>query len=102
MADDAPTRQLQRLCEYRRKTVDDIIRVSNELTSLLKDYFPQALAWVGELASPLACDLLWQWPSLASLQKASRHRLRQFHLEHGWSAGPALEQRLEQIARRSP
>lgn len=102
VADDAPTRQLQRLCEYRRKTVDDITRVSNELTSLLKDYFPQALAWAGELASPLACDLLWQWPSLASLQKASRHRLRQFHLEHGWSAGPALEQRLEQIRSAQP
>src|SRR5207253_10044802 len=37
--DDAMTRQLRLLVEYRRKTVADRTRLTNRLTDLLKTYF---------------------------------------------------------------
>ena len=57
VADDADTRSLQLLVEGRRKLVNQMTRLTNRLTSHLKNYYPQAL----ELASasrnrmPAAC-----------------------------------------------
>ena len=62
--DDAMTRQLRLLVEYRRKTVADRTRLTNRLTDLLKTYFPQALDWLGDLRSLGACEFLGAWPTL--------------------------------------
>ena len=40
------------------KTVNKRVRLTNELTQLLKEYFPQALDWAGELDRMMACDFL--------------------------------------------
>ena len=66
--DTVESRKLQALCEQRRKLVDQRVSLTNCLTSLLKQYFPQALDWVGDLASVQACDFLMQWPTLAAVQ----------------------------------
>ena len=42
--DTVEARRLQLLCEHRRKLVNHRVALTNRLTSLLKQYFPQALA----------------------------------------------------------
>ena len=49
--DTVTARQLRLLCEHRRKLVNLRGGRTNRLTSLLKQYFPQALDWVGALDS---------------------------------------------------
>ena len=56
--DTVESRTLQALCEQRRKLVNHRVALTNRLTSLLKQYFPQALDWVGDVASVQACDFL--------------------------------------------
>ena len=56
--DTVAARTLGLLCEQRRKLVQHRVAVTNRLTSVLKQYFPQALDWVGTLASRQGCDFL--------------------------------------------
>jgi hypothetical protein len=67
--DDEQTRTLRYLVEHRRRLVGDRTRLSNRLTSLLKCYFPQVLAWFPDLRTELVCDFLLRWSSLESLQE---------------------------------
>src|SRR5215831_19662072 len=64
LPDTMETRRLQILAEYRRKLVNNRIRHSNRITSLLKMYFPQALDWAGELGTVQSCDFLLKWPHI--------------------------------------
>jgi len=47
---------LLRLVEFRRKMVGKRVRLTNELTQLLKEYFPAALDSIGNLDTIMACD----------------------------------------------
>ena len=100
--DDPSSRQLRLLVEERRKLVAQKTRLTNELTSRLKSYFPQALDWVGELDTRLACDFLQRWPRLDSLQKARPAQLEQFYRRHHCYRSALIQQRLEQIRQAQP
>ena len=76
------TRELSMLCESRRKFVALRTRLSNRLTSSLKLYFPQALEWLDDLTTPLACDFLLRWPTLEALQQAKPQTIRKFFYAH--------------------
>jgi transposase len=80
---DEQTRSLQLLTEGRRKLVDDMTALTNQLTSVLKTYYPQALDWAGELTSEQACAFLEKWPVLTELQKSRPFRIREFYEKHG-------------------
>jgi transposase len=80
--DDADTRQLRLLVEYRRRMVNERTRCMERIIALLKTYFPQALMWAGALDHPAAWDFLEQWTSLAALQQASDKQL-QSHYRKG-------------------
>jgi len=54
--DTVESRLLLALCEQRRKLVNHRVALTNRLTSLLKQYFPQALEWVGDVNSRQGCD----------------------------------------------
>ena len=98
--DDGPTRLLGRLCELRRKTVDRRTQLTNAMRTALKEYFPQALALVGEvLYTPLALDFLERWPDLLSLKAARPSTIKRFYYLHNVRRPEALQQRLELIAR---
>ena len=84
--DDADTRCLRLLAENRRKLVHRRTALTNQLTSLLKESFPQAL----------------DWPSLPALQKTSPSRLRNFYRRHTRDDAQTLQQRLEQIRQAQP
>jgi transposase len=81
--DDSLTRELSLLVEYRRQLVDDRKRLTNRVRDLLKQYFPQALDWAGELGSLLAIDFLTKWPKLEAIQKTSPQKIRDFYRAHG-------------------
>jgi hypothetical protein len=79
LPDTVEARKLQLLCEQRRKLLNQRVALTNRLTSLLKQYFPQALEWVGDLASRQSCDFLAQWPTLAAVQQARPSAIRKFY-----------------------
>jgi transposase len=98
--EEVATRQLAGLSEARRRTVDHRTQLTNELRSVLKGYYPQALELVGEqLHSPLALDFLRRWPSLPDLKAARPAAIKGFYQRHNVRRPQALTQRLELIAR---
>lgn len=100
--DDPDTRCLRLLSEERRQLVDQKTALTNQVTSLLKGYFPQALLWAGDLDSRRACDFLEKWPSLEALQKSSKATLEKFYHDHGCPSGQSLDARLEEIRQAQP
>jgi len=102
LPDDELTRTITLLVEYRRQLVAAQTGLSNRLTSLLKLYYPQALAWAGELTTVQACDFLQRWPTLAQVQQAAPAKLRQFYLTHGCRKADVIEQRLQEIKLAQP
>lgn len=102
VADDAQTRLIALLDEQRRQLVDDRTALTNRLTALLKSYFPQALAWAGDLAAPLAWDFLAPWPSLEAAQRAPRLQVFKVYRAHTRRTPEQMEQLLEQIRTARP
>jgi transposase len=100
--DDAQTRQIQMLGEHRRTLVEDRTALTNRLTSLLKQSFPQALEWAGELSKPRACEFLRRWPSLHAVQQAHRSQVRHFYLQYGGRDINSLDNWLDQIRQAQP
>jgi transposase len=96
--DTVEARTLQALCEQRRKLVNQRVAVTNRMTSLLKQYFPQALDWVGDVATRQGCDFLMKWPELASVQRARPHALRTFYQQHNCRKAVVIDERIRQIA----
>ena len=100
--DTVAARTLCLLCEQRRKLVQHRVAVTNRLTSVLKQYFPQALDWVGTLASQQGCDFLRTWPTLAAVQRARPATVRRFYHQHNCRRATVVAHRLEQIATAVP
>src|SRR5215510_13204213 len=94
--DDVQTRSLGLLTEGRRNLVDQSTALTNQLTALLKGYYPQALRWIGTLDTTWACDFLQQWPTLQSLQASSRRQILRFYETHPRVALD-LQEQLKQI-----
>jgi transposase len=97
--EDGQTRQLAYLCAMRRGAVDHRTQLSNELTSTLKAYFPQALEWAGEkLHSAIALDFLHKWPDLLALKTARPATIKNFYYRHNVRRPELVEERLKAIA----
>ena len=100
--EDSDTRSLRLMVEARRKFVNQLTRLTNQLTSHLKSYFPQAIEWAGDLDSRQACDFLEHWPTLEALQQARPSRLRKFYLSYGRPRFETMEERIDQIKQAVP
>lgn len=95
--DDAHTRELALLAQDRRIAVDQRTAFTLELESVLKQYFPLVLQLVqSKLYAQFICRLLLKWPTLAELQKAKRHSVRNFFYANNLR-GDHVEQKLDQI-----
>jgi transposase len=95
---DSGTRRIGLLVEARRTMIDRRTMLSNQLTSLLKGYFPQALQLTGDKRyAPLALAFLERWPELAALQKARPETVRRFYYTHHVRQPESVEARLELI-----
>jgi len=95
--DDVHTRELALLAQDRRTAVDQRTALTLELKSTLKQYFPLVLLLVqSKLYAQFICRLLLKWPTLAELQKAKRHTVRNFFYANNLR-GDHIEQKLDQI-----
>ena len=77
--DQPITRELASLSEDRRRAVDTRADLANELTALLKQYFPAVLGF--KAAKPYAAFLLSfliEYPTLQAAQAASQTKLRSY------------------------
>ncbi|MFN0121398.1 MAG: IS110 family transposase [Blastocatellia bacterium] len=95
--EDPLTRQLIFLVESRRRLVQDKTRLTNRLTALLKQYFPQALDWAGDLDHHVAVDFLIRWPQLEELQKTPAGDILDFYKAHGCRLGDRFPARHAEI-----
>ena len=80
-SESAVTRELLMLTEDRRRLVDRRTALAQELTAVLKQYFPLLIDF--QAAKPYArflCQLILRWPTLAELQRARPETVRRmFH-----------------------
>lgn len=100
--DTPATRALQRLTQQRRSLVDQGTQFTQQLTAVLKEYFPQALDWCGELRDPLAGDFLRRWPTLEALQRARPQTVRRFYHAHHCRGAARIDARIEAIRHAVP
>lgn len=94
---DPQTLKLAGLVEARRNLVDRRTQVLNQLTSLLRGYYPQALELVGDLNTQLALEFLNRWPDLISLKLAKPSTIQRFYYVHNLRRPELLEKRLQLI-----
>ncbi|MCS6244848.1 MAG: transposase [Opitutus sp.] len=98
--DSAELRELAALVADRRGAVDARTRLVNQLSGVLKHYYPQALTLAGEdLAAPLAIAFLRRFPELAAVQKAGANRLRAFYTKHNVRSEQRIDERLALLGR---
>ena len=95
---DSATLKLAELVEARRKLVDRRTQVILQLESLLKTYYPQALALVGDFKSEMALEFLDRWPDLLSLKAAKPATLKRFYYQHQIRSDELIAQRLALIS----
>jgi transposase len=95
--DDELTRKLQHLVEYRRTLVGERTRISNRMTSYLKQYFPQILDWFPDIRLHMVCDFLLRWPTPESLKGVHCSTLLKFFWSYSSNSKARNEQRIEAI-----
>jgi hypothetical protein len=66
----------------RRRLVGDKVRLTDRLTSALKNYCPQVLSWFSDKDTTIVCDVLTQWPTLKAVHLARRAILERFFRQH--------------------
>ena len=90
-------RALQQLVASRRRLVGDKGRITNRLTSALKNYYPQTLAWFKDKDTVIFCDFLERWPTLKAVQHARKATLKTFFRAHHVRYAQIIEQRIKAI-----
>ena len=95
-------RALMTLVEQRRRLMSDRVRLTNRLRNALKQYYPQALEWFDRIDTPLFCDFIKRWPSLAQAKRARKATLEKFFREHNMNRRALLERRMTAIKSAVP
>src|SRR5215831_14295450 len=99
----SPTmRALAQLVEHRRRVVGDKVRITNRLTSTLKNYFPHVLHWFQEKDTTIFCDFLSRWPTLKAAQLARRATLETFFRAHHVRYADVIAHRIQAIKAATP
>src|SRR6266540_2599754 len=95
-------RTLEQLVEHRRRLVGDTGRLTNRLTSTLKNYFPHVLPWFHDKDTAIFCDFLAQWPTLKAAQLARRSTRERFFRAHHVRYADVIDQRIQAIKSATP
>src|SRR5262245_20943295 len=98
----AALRALEQLVEHRRRLVGDKVRLTNRLTSTLKNYFPHVLQWFEDKDTTLFCNFLTQWPTLKAAQLARRTTLERFFRVHHVRYTNVIDTRIQAIKNAIP
>jgi transposase len=98
LSPQSPTmRALAPRVEHRRRLVGDNVRLTNRLTSALKNYFPHVLQWFQDKETAIFCDCLSHWPTLKAAQLARRTTLEHFFQAHYVRSADVIQTRIEAI-----
>jgi transposase len=95
-------RALAQRVEHRRRLVGDNVRLTNRLTSALKNYCPHVLHRFDDKGTTLFCDFLAQWPPRKAVQLARRATWERFFRNHHVRYANILDQRIQAIKRAPP
>jgi transposase len=95
-------RALAQLVEARRRLVGDTVRLTQRLTSALKNSFPHVLRWFEEKDTVIFCDFLSRWPTLKAAPLARRTTLETFFRDHHVRSAEVITQRLQAIQAATP
>lgn len=95
-------RTLQCLVEQRRGLVNDRVRLTNQLTYALKQYFPQVLEWFKDKDTLVFCDFLSRWSTLKQAQQARKTTLEAFFHAHHVRYPKVIEARVSAIKAATP
>ena len=95
-------RALEQLVAHRRRVVDDKVRLTNRLTSTLKNYFPHVLQWFQDTDTVVFCDFLSRWPTLKAAQLARRSTLETFFRDHHVRSADVIDKRIRAIKAATP
>jgi transposase len=95
-------RTLVTLVEQRRGLVNDRVRITNRLRNALKQYYPQMLEWFDRIETPLFCDFLTRWPTLAQAKRARQSTLERFFHAHNMRFSHVLDTRVKAIKAATP
>jgi hypothetical protein len=95
-------RALAQLVAHRRRLVGDKVRMTNRLTSALKNYFPHVLQWFQDKDTTSFCDFLTEWPTLKAVQLARRATLERFFRDHHVRYADVIDQRIHAIKSATP
>src|SRR6266478_1342142 len=90
-------RALAQFVAHRRRLVGDIVRLTNRLTSALKNYFPHVLQWFQDKDTAIFCDFLSRWPTRKAVQLARRSTLESFFRAHHVRSADVITARIEAI-----
>jgi transposase len=81
--DDENTRLIANLSQQRRKIVDGQTKLRQQLTAILKSYFPVVLELFGKQHQlPLLLSVLKRWPDPRKLRRADRQLIGKILTEH--------------------
>jgi len=95
-------RALAPLVAHRRRVVNDRVRITNRLTSTLKNYVPHVWQWFQEKDTSVFCDVLSRWPTLKAAQLARRSPLETFFRDHHVRSADLIGKRLQAIKTATP
>src|SRR5262249_40736125 len=95
-------RARDQLVAHRRRVVADKVRITNRLTSALKNSFPHVLQWFQDKDPRIFCDFLSRWPTLKAAQLARRSTLAPFFRDRHVRSADVITQRLHAIKTATP
>src|SRR6266704_2293903 len=90
-------RALAQLVADRRRLVGDNVRLTNRLTSALKNSFPHVLQWFQEKDTAIFCDFLTRWPTLKAAPLGRRSTLEGFFRTHHVRSADVITTRIEAL-----
>ncbi|XQQ06150.1 MAG: IS110 family transposase [Leptolyngbya sp. IPPAS B-1204] len=96
--ESAQMRALRQWVESRRMLVGEKVRLTNRLTSALKNYYPQVLEWFEDKDTQVFCEFIERYPTLRAAQAATAAELTQLFCSHRVIRRSAITRRIEQIA----
>ena len=77
-------RKIEFLMRHRNKAVDDKRRLTNRLTSYIKEYFPAFLDFFNDITCSTALSFLKAYPTYRNVKKLSKEEIRAFLREHNY------------------
>jgi hypothetical protein len=96
--DDENTRLIANLSQQRRKIVDGQTKLRQQLTALLKSYFPVVLELFGKQHQlSLLLSVLCRWPDPRKLRRADRQLIRRILREHSIRNEEQQKETIERI-----